>query len=139
MNRDELIAIAKDAGIWIPDDANCETFITTIDELNKFAVLIAEPLKSKLAVIEDGLEANNTLNEALKKVDENMIAELQAHINKLREALACLYPGMVLDLRYADIENDDLNAMQSRIDTIEQALAETLSQSLKEHDDAVKD
>lgn len=55
MNRDELIAKAKEAGIWIPADADCETFITTIDELNKFAALITEPLKSKLAVIEDAI------------------------------------------------------------------------------------
>lgn len=46
-----------------------------------------------------------------------------ARIAELEEALKCLLPGLILDLRYADKENDDLEAMQSRIDTVQEALA----------------
>jgi hypothetical protein len=40
---------------------------------------------------------------------------------KLREALECLLPGLILDLRYAG-DDDDRDAMRSRIDTVQQAL-----------------
>lgn len=41
---------------------------------------------------------------------------------RLREALQVLYPGLVLDLRYAS-DDDDTDAMRARIDTVEQALS----------------
>lgn len=50
-------------------------------------------------------------------------ADQSARIAELEEALKCLLPGLILDLRYADKENDDLEAMQSRIDTVQEALA----------------
>lgn len=40
----------------------------------------------------------------------------------LVEALECLLPGLILDLRYAD-PDDDRDAMQSRINTVTEALA----------------
>lgn len=43
-------------------------------------------------------------------------------IEKLRAALESLYPGLVLDLRYAD-DTDDKDAMRSRIKTVEEALS----------------
>lgn len=51
------------------------------------------------------------------------ICELCAvqRIAKLEEALKCLLPGLVLDLRYAD-DDDDKDALRNRIDTIETAL-----------------
>lgn len=66
MNRDELIAIAKEAGIWIPADADCETFITTIDELTKFAALIAEPLEDEIAKLKN----ENNFVETLYVLDD---------------------------------------------------------------------
>jgi hypothetical protein len=41
---------------------------------------------------------------------------------RLRQALLVLYPGLVLDLRYAD-DDDDTDALRSRIETIEEALS----------------
>jgi hypothetical protein len=41
---------------------------------------------------------------------------------RLREALECLYSGVVLDLRYAD-DDDDKDALRSRIKTVEEALS----------------
>jgi hypothetical protein len=41
---------------------------------------------------------------------------------RLRTALWELYPGLVLDLRYAD-DDDDADAMRSRIKTVEEALS----------------
>lgn len=40
---------------------------------------------------------------------------------RLRDALQVLLPGLVLDLRYAT-DDDDKDAMRSRIETVEQAL-----------------
>lgn len=37
------------------------------------------------------------------------------------EALECLLPGLILDLRYAD-DDDDKDAMRSRIETVETAI-----------------
>ncbi len=48
--------------------------------------------------------------------------DLIAEVEKLRDALKTLYPGLVLDLRYADID-DDMDAMRSRIRTVEEALS----------------
>lgn len=42
---------------------------------------------------------------------------LNDRVAKLESALQSLWPGLVLDLRYADAD-DDKDAMQSRIDTI---------------------
>jgi hypothetical protein len=50
------------------------------------------------------------------------VRPLLNHIDELREALAVLRPGLVLDLRYAN-EDDDKEAMRSRIETVETALA----------------
>lgn len=41
---------------------------------------------------------------------------------RLRQALLVLYPGLVLDLRYAD-DDEDTDALRSRIKTVEDALA----------------
>lgn len=41
---------------------------------------------------------------------------------RLRTALWELYPGLVLDLRYAD-DDDDKGALRSRIKTVEEALS----------------
>jgi hypothetical protein len=49
-------------------------------------------------------------------------ARLMAAAPDLLEALECLLPGLVLDLRYAN-EDDDKEAMQSRIRTVTSALA----------------
>ena len=49
-------------------------------------------------------------------------ARLVAAAPDMLTALECLLPGLVLDLRYAD-DNDDKEAMQSRIDTVTAAIA----------------
>lgn len=49
---------------------------------------------------------------------------LQSKLDTLREALDCLLPGLVLDLRYAE-PDDDKDAMQSRIKTVTDALEAT--------------
>jgi hypothetical protein len=48
-------------------------------------------------------------------------ALLRAENQRLRSALDCLLPGLVLDLRYAS-EDEDRDAMRSRIDTVRDAL-----------------
>jgi hypothetical protein len=45
-------------------------------------------------------------------------------LDTLREALDCLLPGLVLDLRYAE-PDDDTDAMRSRIKTVTDALEAT--------------
>ena len=49
-------------------------------------------------------------------------ARLVAAAPDMLEALECLLPGLVLDLRYAD-PDDDKEAMQSRITTVTDAIA----------------
>jgi hypothetical protein len=46
----------------------------------------------------------------------------------LREALECLLPGLILDLRYAT-DDDDKDAMRSRITTVQDALASTVDET----------
>jgi hypothetical protein len=53
---------------------------------------------------------------------QSKLAASQAEVRRLREALQLLYPGLVLDLRYAD-DDDDKDALRSRVETIESALA----------------
>jgi hypothetical protein len=50
-------------------------------------------------------------------LDAARLSEAADEIESLREALDCLLPGLVLDLRYAD-PDDDKDAMRSRIETI---------------------
>lgn len=49
-------------------------------------------------------------------------ADLMREVERLRGALQMLYPGLVLDLRYADMDADK-DALQSRIRTVEEALS----------------
>lgn len=49
-------------------------------------------------------------------------ANLIHEVERLRTALQTLLPGLVLDLRYADFD-DDKDAMRSRIQTVEEALS----------------
>lgn len=49
-------------------------------------------------------------------------AQLMASAPDLLEALECLLPGLVLDLRYAS-DDDDKDAMRSRIKTATEAIA----------------
>lgn len=51
----------------------------------------------------------------------DMCMWLLGEIERLRDALESLLPGLILDLRYADLD-DDRDAMQSRIDTVTAAL-----------------
>lgn len=43
---------------------------------------------------------------------------------RLEQALLCLLPGLVLDRRYADAD-DDIDALNSRIETVQSALYPT--------------
>jgi uncharacterized phage infection (PIP) family protein YhgE len=49
--------------------------------------------------------------------------KLEAEVGRLRGALEDLRPGLILDLRYADMEDDDVDALRSRVRTVEAALA----------------
>lgn len=49
-------------------------------------------------------------------------ARLVAAAPDMLAALECLLPGLILDLRYAN-EDDDKEAMQSRIETVTAAIA----------------
>lgn len=51
----------------------------------------------------------------------DMCVWMLGEIERLRDALESLLPGLILDLRYADLD-DDRDAMQSRIDTVTAAL-----------------
>lgn len=44
-----------------------------------------------------------------------------AEIERLREALEVLLPGLILDLRYCD-EDDDKDALRARVATVREAL-----------------
>lgn len=52
-------------------------------------------------------------------------AALLAAAPDLLEALECLLPGLILDLRYAS-DDDDKDAMRSRIKTVTDAIAKTV-------------
>ena len=54
-------------------------------------------------------------------------------IDELELALNSLWPGLVLDLRYADAD-DDRDAMQSRVDTIAEVMAGTGNETEGEHE-----
>jgi hypothetical protein len=56
------------------------------------------------------------------------VAFANGRIERLREALQTLRPGLVLDLRYAD-DDDDKDAMRARIETVEEALSATSAKS----------
>lgn len=79
MNRDELIAKAKEAyaktqgGMSLSPDESCQEWIL------EFAALITEPLEAEIA------DFKSVLNNKAKKwvMQEDEIAELQAHINRL--------------------------------------------------------
>lgn len=45
----------------------------------------------------------------------------ERRIAELEKALSCLLPGLMLDLRYAD-DDDDKDALRSRIDTVTSVL-----------------
>lgn len=51
-----------------------------------------------------------------------LLMEAAEKLDLLSGALETLLPGLVLDLRYADLD-DDKDAMQSRIETVTEALA----------------
>lgn len=59
--------------------------------------------------------------ESLRPAPETNAGYSQAHADQMRTALETLLPGLVLDLRYAD-DDDDKDAMRSRIETVTQAL-----------------
>ena len=54
------------------------------DEIANLQRKVAE-LEENLAVIEDGLAADKALDRALREVDTNTIARLQAHIDTLQK------------------------------------------------------
>jgi len=54
-------------------------------------------------------------------VKGSLLIELLDDIEQLRGALESLWPGLVLDLRYADAD-DDKDAMRSRIETVREAI-----------------
>lgn len=58
--------------------------------------------------------------EHMQKLESESHA-VTAERDRMRAALQMLYPGLVLDLRYAD-DDDDKDAMRARIQTIEEAL-----------------
>lgn len=51
-----------------------------------------------------------------------------ADYDRLESALLSLLPGLVLDRRYADAD-DDIEALNSRIETVQEALYPTASQN----------
>lgn len=50
-----------------------------------------------------------------------IMVEAAERIERLEEALAILLPGLILDLRYAD-DDDDKDALQARVATVQEAL-----------------
>lgn len=54
---------------------------------------------------------------------ERPALEVAAH--EMLEALQCLLPGLVLDLRYAD-DDEDKDALRSRIETVQSAIDKAL-------------
>lgn len=61
-----------------------------------------------------------------------LLIELLDDIEQLEGALQTLWPGLALDLRYAD-PDDDKDAMQSRIDTILEVLAPSAETKANAH------
>ena len=64
-------------------------------------------------------EAADEIERLRKKLGMSLTAERQC--DAMREALCLLLPGLVLDLRHAD-QDDDKEAMRSRIRTVVDAL-----------------
>lgn len=88
------------------------------DEDEGWTVNAADAIFDTVAVI----SAQPTPGEELAN------ARLIASAPDLLEALECLLPGLVLDLRYAS-EDDDKEAMRHRIKTVTDAIAKTVVSS----------
>lgn len=115
---------------WVLNCAECGT---VIDECaSDRRMIMGGELPKRWLDADDAWNANaahaNTLRLEVIKQSEK-IAQLELANKTMRDLIATLYPGLVLDLRYADIENDDLDALQSRIETVQQALATEPSQA----------
>ncbi len=61
------------------------------------------------------------LNKDLVEYERARADAAMARLRVAVEALSCLYPGLALDLRYAD-PDEDRDALVSRVQGIEQAL-----------------
>jgi hypothetical protein len=90
-----------------PDEID---FIASLSPPAAAALAMADKYAARIAELEQAKAANYTVIEARGR-----------RIAQLEEALSCLLPGLVLDLRYAD-DDDDKDALRSRIETIETAL-----------------
>lgn len=77
--------------------------------------------QQRIADLEAQCANDATLSTALDAVIAERDAAF-AQVDALREALESLYPGLALDLRYAD-PDDDREALASRVRTIELALS----------------
>ena len=86
---------------------------------NRVTDLIRERDDYKIWWIRDSKGLGAALNDL--SLERACKQDLQAQVKRLRGALECLLPGLVLDLRYADLD-DDKDAMRSRIETVEEAL-----------------
>jgi hypothetical protein len=52
-----------------------------------------------------------------------VLKELEGKLKVAREALNCLYPALVIDLRYNAEDDESREAFASRVKTVEEALA----------------
>jgi hypothetical protein len=52
-----------------------------------------------------------------------VLKELEGKLEVAREALNCLYPALVIDLRYNAEDDESREAFASRVKTVEEALA----------------
>jgi hypothetical protein len=95
MNRDDIIRMAREAGLLRAGDGWTEPHRWGITELERFAALVAEPLQSRIT------DLYRQLGEAEKQLDQQYKLGMEAE----REACAKLCESRFLgDLNREDME-----------------------------------
>lgn len=103
-----------------------------------------EPMKYE-AWLHAPKEQDRSFNDYLREFHKHSalhlaakLIEAQSCTESMREALGSLLPGLVLDLRYAEVD-DDREAMQSRIDTVIEALTIAQCSPQPNHGESIRE
>jgi hypothetical protein len=95
MNQDEILKMAREAGLLRSGDGWTEPHRWGITELERFAALVAEPLQSRIT------DLYRQIDEAEKRLDEQYTMGMEAE----REACAKLCESRFMgDLNREDME-----------------------------------
>lgn len=85
MNRDDIIRMAREAGLLRSGDAWTEPHRWGITELERFAALVAEPLQSRIT------DLYRQLGEAEKQLDQQYKLSAEAKLDECILMLERLY------------------------------------------------